>query len=508
MSQARRAYEALPHPQVVVVGGGFAGLELIKRLEGAPYKVLLLDKHNHHCFQPLLYQVATASLSADSIAHPFRRTVAPMPNVAFRMTRVLAVKPQEKRVVTDHGEFAYDILVLATGSTTNFFGNDQLEREAMQLKSIGQALDIRSDFLQDFEAALYAQDEAGQRRCLNFTIVGGGPTGVELAGALAEIRRTVLKREYRELDSDRMQIWLVDSNERVLKNFSEKASANALKYLEDMGVNVKFGARVTGYDGEVVSFKDGTSMDSNTLIWAAGVKGVTLPGLEAAEVPQANRYHVDRFSRLQGVPDVFALGDVALMAEGTWERGHPQVATAAIQQARLLADNLIRKGGREGVETVHLCGQGQHGHHRTLQGRGGRRPLPHGRSHRLAGLDVRAPDGAGRLPQPPTGADGLGVEVPELEEHHPAHHPPVHPAPGRDSQVVVRSTFAPLRMGQALRRPFSPSHRPAGLRVGDPHTAQLHQGPYGLEVGVGIGIACSPPCSSWPRRGSEALACR
>ncbi|MBK6628191.1 MAG: NAD(P)/FAD-dependent oxidoreductase [Flavobacteriales bacterium] len=343
MSQARRAYEALPHPQVVVVGGGFAGLELIKRLEGAPYKVLLLDKHNHHCFQPLLYQVATASLSADSIAHPFRRTVAPMPNVAFRMTRVLAVKPQEKRVVTDHGEFAYDILVLATGSTTNFFGNDQLEREAMQLKSIGQALDIRSDFLQDFEAALYAQDEAGQRRCLNFTIVGGGPTGVELAGALAEIRRTVLKREYRELDSDRMQIWLVDSNERVLKNFSEKASANALKYLEDMGVNVKFGARVTGYDGEVVSFKDGTSMDSNTLIWAAGVKGVTLPGLEAAEVPQANRYHVDRFSRLQGVPDVFALGDVALMAEGTWERGHPQVATAAIQQARLLADNLIRK---------------------------------------------------------------------------------------------------------------------------------------------------------------------
>ena len=346
-SEAKRRYDALPHPQVVVVGGGFAGLELIKRLEGAPYKVLLLDKHNHHCFQPLLYQVATASLSADSIAHPFRRTVAPMPNVAFRMARVLSVKPQEKRVVTDHGEFAYDILVLATGSTTNFFGNAQLEREAMQLKSIGQALDIRSDFLQDFEAALYAQDEAGQRRCLNFTIVGGGPTGVELAGALAEIRRTVLKREYRELDSDRMQIWLVDSNDRVLKNFSERASAHALAYLQDMGVNVKFGARVTGYDGDVVTFQDGSTMDSNTLIWAAGVKGMTLPGLESAEVPKANRYHVDRFNQLQGVPDVFALGDVALMAEGKWERGHPQVATAAIQQARLLGDNLIRraKGG-------------------------------------------------------------------------------------------------------------------------------------------------------------------
>jgi NADH dehydrogenase len=342
-SHAKQAYDALPYPQVVVVGGGFAGIELIKRLEGAPYKVLLLDRNNHHCFQPLLYQVATASLSADSIAHPFRRTVAPMPNVAFRMAGVTAVKTAEKRVVTDHGEFPYDILVLATGSTTNFFGNAQLERESMQLKSIGQALDIRSDFLQDFEAALYAQDEAGQRRCLNFTIVGGGPTGVELAGALAEIRRTVLKREYRELDSDRMQIWLVDSNERVLKNFSEQASASALQYLQDMGVNVKFGARVTGYDGDVVTFQDGSVMDSNTLIWAAGVKGVTLPGLEAAEVPKANRYNVDRFNQVQGLPDVFALGDVALMAEGKWERGHPQVATVAIQQGRLLADNLIRR---------------------------------------------------------------------------------------------------------------------------------------------------------------------
>lgn len=358
MSQVRRAYEALPHPQVVVVGGGFAGLELIKRLDGAPYKVLLLDAHNHHCFQPLLYQVATASLSADSIAHPFRRTVAPMPNVAFRMARVLAVRPQDKRVVTDHGEFAYDILVLATGSTTNFFGNDQLEREAMQLKSIGQALDIRSDFLQDFEAALYAQDEARQRRCLNFTIVGGGPTGVELAGSLAEIRRTVLRREYRELDSDRMQIWLVDSNDRVLKNFSEQASAHALTYLRDMGVNVKLGARVTGYDGEVVTFQDGTRMESNTLIWAAGVKGVTLPGLEAAEVPKASRYQVDRFNQVQGLPDVYALGDVALMTEQRWERGHPQVAQAAIQQARHLAANLLRRASGRPLEPFTYTDRG------------------------------------------------------------------------------------------------------------------------------------------------------
>ena len=339
----RQAYEELKHPTVVVIGGGFAGLELIKRLEGRPYKVLLLDRQNHHCFQPLLYQVATASLSADSIAHPFRRTVAPMPNVAFRMSAVKSVDPARKVVVTDNGEFRYDILVIATGSTTNFFGNAAIEAEAMQLKNIGQALDIRSDFLQDFEAALYAQNETGQRRCLNFTIVGAGPTGVELAGALAEIKRTVLAREYRELESDRMQIWLVDSNERVLKNFSEKASANALKYLEGMGVNVRFGARVVAFDGDVITFKDGSTMESNTLIWAAGVKGVLLPGLEAAADERASRYRVDRFNQLQGVPDVYAVGDVALMQEGAWEHGHPQVAPAAIQQAALLGDNLVRK---------------------------------------------------------------------------------------------------------------------------------------------------------------------
>lgn len=340
---AGKAYEELEYPTVVVVGGGFAGLELIKSLEGRPYKVLLLDKHNHHCFQPLLYQVATASLSADSIAHPFRRTVAPMPNVAFRMAHVNAVDPERKVVITDHGEFSYDILVLATGSQTNFFGNAQIEGEAMQLKSISQALDIRSDFLQDFEAALYAQDETGQRRCLNFTIVGAGPTGVELAGALAEIKGTVLRREYRELESDRMQIWLVDSNERVLKNFSEKSSAAALMYLTGMGVQVKFGARVVAFDGARVTFKDGSTLDSNTLIWAAGVKGTLIPGLEKAVDTKANRYVVDRFNRLKGVSDVYALGDVAFMQEGTWEYGHPQVAPAAIQQAALLGENLVRK---------------------------------------------------------------------------------------------------------------------------------------------------------------------
>ncbi len=341
---ARDLFDQLPYPTVVVVGGGFAGLQVIRGLEGRPFKVLLLDRQNHHCFQPLLYQVATASLSADSIAHPFRRTVAPMPNVAFRMGNVLAVHPEKNSIDTDHGPVAYDILILATGSTTNFFGNTAIEHEAMQLKNISQALDIRSDFLQDFEAALYLQDEASQRRQLHFVIVGGGPTGVELAGAMAEIRMTVLKNEYRELDSDRMRIHLIDSGDRLLKNFSERSSAKVLKYLTDMGVHIRLGDRVTAFDGERITLKDGSTMDTNTVIWAAGVKGQSIPGLEEQMDERSRRYNVDAHNRVNGTTNVYALGDIALMtSDAKWPNGHPQVAPAAIQQAQLLVRNLLRK---------------------------------------------------------------------------------------------------------------------------------------------------------------------
>lgn len=341
---ASEAFQKLPYPSVVIIGGGFAGLRLVRELEGRPFKVTLLDRHNHHCFQPLLYQVATASLSADSIAHPFRRTIAPMPNVGFRMCEVTSIDPARNLVHTDHGIVHYDLLIIATGSTTNFFGNKQVEEQAMQLKSIDQALDIRSDFLQDFEAALYLQDEASQRQRLNFVIVGGGPTGVELAGAMAEIRQTVLKNEYRELESDRMMIHLIDSGDRVLKTFSEANSARALKYLKEMGVNVLLGKRVASFDGDVLTFVDGGTMPSNTVIWAAGVKGRTIPGLESALDARSSRYRVDAFNQVEGLPNVFAVGDIAQMtADPIWPQGHPQVAPAAIQQAELLARNLLVK---------------------------------------------------------------------------------------------------------------------------------------------------------------------
>ena len=340
----RVAFDALDFPTVVVVGGGFAGLEMVHRLAGKSFKVILLDRNNYHCFQPLLYQVATGSLGADSIAHPFRRTVGPMSNVIYRMGEVLRVRPGENCVDTDHGCVHFDHLILATGTVTNFFGNRQIAEEAMQLKSINQALDIRSDFLQDFEAALYLEDEQQQRQRLNFVIVGGGPSGVELAGALAEIRKTIVKHEYREMHNERMQIHLVDSNHTVLANFSPKAQRLALKYLKKLGINIIFGQQVTNYDGEMLTFKDGTTMETNTMIWAAGVKGLPIPGIEGAVEERSGRYKVDAFNRVVGSSNIYALGDIAQsIADPNWPKGHPQIAPAAIQQAQQLAKNLSRK---------------------------------------------------------------------------------------------------------------------------------------------------------------------
>jgi NADH dehydrogenase len=347
-SAAKAAYDKLPYPSVVVVGGGFAGLEVVQGLANTPYKVMLLDRHNHHCFQPLLYQVATASLGADSIAHPFRRSIGPMPNVAFRMAEVTGVDPVAKVVHTGIGDVGYDLLVIALGSTTNFFGNRSMEHHAMQLKSIDQALDIRSDFLQEFEAAIAMSDESAARRCLNFVIVGAGPTGVELAGALAEIKRNVLREEYREMDSDMMRIMLIDSNDRVLQSFSERSSANALKYLQELGVDVKLGSRVIDGDPDHIRLDDGSSVETNTVIWAAGVKGVTVPGLDPDLHERASRYVVDRRNALKHHPDVFVIGDCALMeGDAGWPEGHPQVATVAIQQGRHLVANLKRHANGE-----------------------------------------------------------------------------------------------------------------------------------------------------------------
>lgn len=359
----KRVYDSLTYPKVVVIGGGFAGLKLIQKLENKPYKVLLIDKHNHHCFQPLLYQVATAALTPDNIAHPFRASVAPMTNVAFRLAEIRMVDPDSKKVILSNGaEQAYDILVIATGTTTNFFGNGELEEHCMSLKSISQALDIRSDFLQEFEQAIHLMDQVDlerQQKHLNFVVVGGGPTGVELAGALAEIRRNVLKNEYRELNSSNMRILLVQSGDAVLNSFSEKAQLAAKRYLEDLGVEVQLGRRVQDYDGETIYFDDGSTLPSTTVIWAAGVRGTLLKGLEHCGNPKNGRYLVDQFNKVQGVEGVYAVGDVALMKEGPWEYGHPQIAPVAIAQAEQLSKNLIALAEGKAPEPFRYEHKGQ-----------------------------------------------------------------------------------------------------------------------------------------------------
>lgn len=344
-TKAKQLFEELPYPKVVIIGGGFAGLTLVKALENKPFKVTLIDKNNFHTFQPLLYQVATASLSADSIGYPFRRMVGPMKNVAFRMTEVQSVDYQQKTIMTSNGKMHYDILIVASGSKTNFFGNKAISARAMQLKSISQALDIRSVFLQEFEKAVSLTDKndpAALQKALNFVIVGGGPTGVEVAGALAEIKNNILGKEYREVDAKSMNITLLDAGDRLLAAMSETSSTKALNYLNKMGVNVRFNAFVSDFDGQQLFLQSGEVMPTETVIWAAGVMGTALQGLKPEAYAKNGRLLVNEHNLVNGHDYVFALGDIAQMATESNQNGHPMVAQVALQQATNLADNMMR----------------------------------------------------------------------------------------------------------------------------------------------------------------------
>ncbi|MCB0692632.1 MAG: NAD(P)/FAD-dependent oxidoreductase [Lewinellaceae bacterium] len=342
---AKKVFESLPYPRVVIVGGGFAGLSLVRRLANKPFKVTLVDKNNFHTFQPLLYQVATASLTPDSIAYPFRKMIGPMDNVIFRMAKVESVDWEAKELVTSVGRLPYDILVLATGSTTNFFGNRDMAAKAMQLKTVGQALDIRSDFLQNFERAVALSDTNQtdeQRKVLHFVIVGGGPTGVEVAGALAEIKNKILTSEYREVDPQQMDITVIDAGPRLLFGMSEESSARAKQYLEKLGVGILLDTQVQGYDGETVRLSNGQEIETETVIWAAGVKGNPIPGLKEEAYLPNGRVLVDEYNTIQGHEYVFALGDMAQMVTEAYPKGHPMMAQPAMQQADHFAKNLLR----------------------------------------------------------------------------------------------------------------------------------------------------------------------
>ncbi|MEZ4825286.1 MAG: NAD(P)/FAD-dependent oxidoreductase [Bacteroidia bacterium] len=329
-------------PRILIVGGGFGGITLAKALRNSPFQIVMIDKHNYHTFQPLLYQVATGGLEPDSIAFPLRKIFKNQENFIFRIASVESVDTTRNIVNTTIGEIRYDYLVLATGSATNFFGMNDLEQEAVGMKSIPEALDLRSLILQNFETALQQSNGEIKDVLLKFVIVGGGPTGVETAGALAELKRHVLPSDYPELDLRQMEIHLLEAGDQLLAGMSEKSSKDAKGALEDLGVHVWLNTKVTGYDGTHISTNLEKDFEASTVIWAAGVKGNLIDGLGKEVVERGNRLAVDEFNKVKGYSNVFAIGDLALMRTETYPNGHPQVAPVAIQQGERLGKNMLR----------------------------------------------------------------------------------------------------------------------------------------------------------------------
>ena len=335
----------LPKPKnkqkmVVIIGAGFAGLTLARRLSSKYFQVLLLDKNNYHQFQPLLYQVATCGLEPSSISFPLRKAFQRNPNVFIRITEVQGIDAGTNTIKTSIGDIAYDYLVLAHGAETNYFMKMQLQQNALSMKSVSEALLLRNTLLQNYEQALTSKSAEEKAALLNVVIVGGGPTGVELAGAIAEMKMTILPKEYTELNFQTMEIYLLEAAPGLLNGMSEYAGITVREYLQNLGVKVQLNATVQDYDGQSVLLSNGESIHSRCLIWAAGVKGADMQGLPASSVASNNRILVDEFNRVNNLQRVFAIGDVALMRDEQLVKGHPQVAPVAIQQAKLLAKNL------------------------------------------------------------------------------------------------------------------------------------------------------------------------
>jgi NADH dehydrogenase len=335
--------------RIVIVGGGFGGLKLARSLRRSNYQVVLIDKNNYHQFQPLFYQVAMAGLEPSSIVFPFRKLFQGDKNMYIRVTEVTDVDPVAKRLQTPLGHCNYDHLIVATGADTNYFGNERIAEHALPMKSVAEALYLRNNILDDYEDALTTPDYDPRQELVDIVIVGGGPTGVELAGALAEMKKHVLPKDYPELHiEEEVDIYLIQSGDYLLKGMTQESSTKALRYLENMGVKVLLNSRVTDFDGKSVFLKDGRSIPTQKVIWAAGIKGEPIRGLPQSAITYGNRLAVDRFHRVADCEDIYAVGDVAYMQEEAWPEGHPQVAQVAIQMGKNLAQNFKRrKRGKE-----------------------------------------------------------------------------------------------------------------------------------------------------------------
>ena len=343
---------------MVILGGGFGGLQVARKLADKPVEVLLIDKHNYHTFQPLLYQVATGSLEADSIAFSIRKNFAGQSNFRFRNAEVTRINAKDNTIDTTIGEIAYDYLVIATGSTTNFFGNKEVERFAMPMKSIPEALDLRSMILQNIEEAVLFSTKEEREPYLNFVLVGAGPTGVELSGALAELRNHILTEDYPELRKEHMRVYLVDAMPKALSGMSENASKAAKKYLTSLGVTMLLNKKVERYDGNALKFEDGETILTKNVIWSAGVMGVIPGGIPKDLVERGNRIRVDSICRVADSPNVFAIGDVAAMITDETPKGHPGVAQVAIQMGNHVAKSIIQLINNEPTEPFKYFDKG------------------------------------------------------------------------------------------------------------------------------------------------------
>ncbi|MGO4905577.1 NAD(P)/FAD-dependent oxidoreductase [Flavobacterium sp. W20_MBD1_R3] len=324
--------------KIIIVGAGFAGLRLAQDLENTDFDVLLIDKNNYHQFQPLMYQVATARLEPASISFPLRKVFQHSKNVRIRIADVLKIDSAHKTVKTSIADFDYDHLIIAFGCTTNYFGNAEIEKFAFPMKSVPEAIQLRNQILQTFEDALIASPEELQA-LMTFVIVGGGPTGVELAGALAEMKKNILPKDYPDKDFSKLTIHLLEGSPNVLNPMSEESQKTSQKYLEELGVVVKTNTIVSAYNGTTVTLKNGDTIASKNVIWAAGITGNSLEGIPKESITRGNRYIVDRYNKIEHLENIYALGDIAFMTTPKYPNGHPQVASVAIEQGKVLATN-------------------------------------------------------------------------------------------------------------------------------------------------------------------------
>ena len=328
--------------RIIVIGAGFGGLQVAQSLAGNDdFQIVLIDKNNYHQFQPLFYQVATAGIEPSAISFPLRLAFHNHPNVHVRVASVTKIISENNTIETNLGEIQYDYLILAIGADTNFYGNKNIEEKALPMKSVGEALGLRNRLLENFEKALVSDNEEDKSGLLNIVVVGGGPTGVEVSGTLAEMKKHVLPKDYPELNFDLMQIYIVESGTELLGPMSKNAQVKSKEYLEQLGVKVMLDTRVSDFDGQYVYFADNLKIRTNNLVWAAGVKANAIEGINPSIIMRGGRMKVNSYSQIDGYENIFALGDVALMTEEKYPNGHPQVAQPAIQQGKLLAKNLI-----------------------------------------------------------------------------------------------------------------------------------------------------------------------